>query len=73
MDELIMFGEKKRGKTPGKTIFVQRSNTVVVASWWWGCMAESGVGNSHFIEVIMNKNVYANGLREYLKIGAEMC
>lgn len=29
---------------------------------WWGCMAEPGVGNSHFIEGIMNKHIYANGL-----------
>jgi hypothetical protein len=34
-------------------------------------MAASGVGSLHFIEGIMNKNLYVNILRENLKASAE--
>lgn len=33
----------------------------------WGCMAASGVGNLHFIEGTMNKNVYLTILKTNLK------
>jgi hypothetical protein len=37
----------------------------------WECMEASGVENLHLFEDIMNKHVYVNVIREYLKGSAE--
>jgi len=37
----------------------------------WRCMEASGVENLHLLECIMNKHVYVNVLKEYLKATAE--
>ena len=37
----------------------------------WGCMSAAGVGRLHFIDGIMDQNVYINILKENLKESAE--
>jgi hypothetical protein len=37
----------------------------------WGCMEASGVENLNLLKGIMNKHVYINVLRVYLKASAE--
>lgn len=44
----------------------------------WGCMSHNGVGNLHFIEGVMDKNMYLNILRQNLqesaaKLGIKDC